>query len=158
MSTAEETSPEEVELNLSGRMLTDVPSLGALSSLSTVHKLSTVGHLDLSNNSISEISVSLLEFENVTHLDLSKNAIKNLPPFLGRLKQLKSFSVKHNCLGSNSFPEEFSNLSALKSLNLGGNKLETIPDVLTRLPALEDLSLGDNQLTSVSPLLGNLKK
>lgn len=150
----EETDGEEVRLNLSGKSLTQVP----LSELPLRHRFSSITHLDLSNNSIGELSLALVQFDNLVDLDLSRNEIKTIPPSFCRLRYLRSFSVKHNRLSSSSFPEHFDSLSSLKSLNLGGNQLESIPDVLTRLPALEDLALGDNHISNISPLVRNFKR
>jgi len=81
----------------------------------------------------------------------------NIPPELGNLSDLHSFSLSDNQLSGN-IPIELGNLSNLNSMLLNDNQLTgNIPLELAQLSNLGDLNLQNNQLTGNIPAaLGNL--
>jgi Leucine-rich repeat (LRR) protein len=60
-------------------------------------------------------------------------------------------------LQSQLAPLPLGNLTALETLVLNYNQLESVPKEFGKLTALEELDLDNNQLTSVPKELGNLK-
>ncbi|PIA42275.1 hypothetical protein AQUCO_02000022v1 [Aquilegia coerulea] len=123
-------------------------------------------HLDLSNNSISELQGldRLSRLTKLHFLKLEKNYFNNsILPSLGALISLNTLDLGRNMLdGSLSqLPQVWSNMSKLKILYLGENNFSGgIPPSLLTLSSLEALSLDHNNLTgSISGLceLKNLR-
>ena len=152
----EETREDEIDL--SGRSLRYVPTREEIIKLSPVD-LNNVTKLNLSKNSISELSIELVSlFPNLVELDCSNNDLKEVPAFICRLKKLKILNLKVNRLTSTSFPDSMDTLTSLRHLNLSGNRIDVIPEVLLRLTDLESLHLGANAITELPSEIGNFQK
>lgn len=116
-----------------------------------VGKLSKLKTLDLSGNHLTEIPDIFSSLEQIVTINLSRNEITKFPA-LKNNKKLTELNLSSNALLD--FPEvcnsEMSNLSELK---LGQNQIKAIPDEINLLPALKVLDVGSNKITS---LPGNL--
>ncbi|KAE8725269.1 Detected protein of confused Function [Hibiscus syriacus] len=134
--------------------------------------------LDLSENPIKSLPISLSKCPGLTTLllsdcriesipesffddanelkilDLSFNPIKSLPHSLSNLKNLTSLLVE--CCDLGNVPS-LSNPEVLKKLNLRGTKIKEIPNgVLSRLCCLQDLIVGETLINGKE--VGGLKK
>lgn len=105
----------------------------------------------LNHNNLSAIPTSITEFANLRVLDLSNNNLDRIPELITQQCQLATLIVKNNRLGDDSLPKTM--LAAggtLKELNLSGNRFTQFPEQITELKALKYLYLGGNQITNVS--------
>lgn len=93
--------------NLKGRI--NFPSLPLLDTL------------DLSNNSISEISFE--SSRRITDLRLSFNGISSFPSFLFNLPMIRNLQISHNAI--NLIPKDLSKLKRLENLDISHNQLIT---------------------------------
>ena len=77
-----------------------------------------------------------------------------MPPEIGQLTALKELDLRGNRL--TALPPEIGQLTALKWLGLKGNHLTALPAEIGQLTALEALDLIGNRLTALPPEIGQL--
>ncbi|GMI79468.1 hypothetical protein like AT4G27220 [Hibiscus trionum] len=136
--------------------------------------------LDLSENPIGNLSMSLSKCSKLTALllsgcdiasipedffkhmdalmtlDLSENLIKNLPNSLSKCSKLTSLLLSGCYIAS--IPEGFfDDMDALKTLDLSGNPIETLPPSISNLKNLTSLLLADCEDLENVPSLSNLQ-
>jgi len=83
-----------------------------------------------------------------------ENLVTSLPPEIGQLSRLRSLLLGRNRL--TALPQEIGDLAALTQLDVGGNLLTSIPPTVGRLARLTDLDLSVNLLTSIPASIGSL--
>ena len=108
--------------------------------------------LNISSNYFETFPNFLCGLTSLVDLDISFNTIKSLPN-IGQLTALERFWATNNLL-SDSFTEDFKNLSNLREIDIRFNGLSNI-DVLCALPRLEQLMVGHN---AISQFKGNFNK
>ncbi|XVE68124.1 hypothetical protein DITRI_Ditri09bG0044300 [Diplodiscus trichospermus] len=153
--------PNLVFLRLSGQEL--VGSLGYSESiiLSKIGDLSTLTHLDLSNNYLfGELSPRLGNLTQLKFIDFSYNRYLTgpIPPEIENLKNLAVLNLNSNRFNY-SIPPELGNLQALKTLDLSYCRIiGPIPSTFGQLTNLVSLSLSGNQINgSIWVEIGKLK-
>ena len=135
------TMPNLKSLDLSGHNIEELSGLKFCPSMETLklsrnnissleslpERLINLKHLDLSNNTLTEVGITLIEYSALERLNLSKNQfakISNSIPFSINLKYL---DVSSNALKSISFLTFYSleelDLSYNKDINLMGDRL-----------------------------------
>ncbi|THG14693.1 hypothetical protein TEA_004763 [Camellia sinensis var. sinensis] len=137
----------------------------------SIYKLKFVKRLNLAGCAKLELPEQLGDLESLTELLADRIAIKQLPLSIGRLKNLRSLSLKrcHRLfrtldlrvcnLSEEDFPVNFGNLSSLRALDLRGNNFCILPDAFSHLSKLEKLNLKNyRRLKFITGLLPNLLK
>ncbi|KAJ8628030.1 hypothetical protein MRB53_021337 [Persea americana] len=126
--------PNLISLLLSENLITAVPH-------GFFELMPALQVLDLSDTSITSLSVSSSSLLNLGALILSGCGELTEVPFLGQLKELQFLDIKSS--GIRSLPKEMQNLVKLKKLNMSGLfNLRTIPsNVMSGLSSLEDLRM-----------------
>ncbi|RWR73563.1 putative LRR receptor-like serine/threonine-protein kinase [Cinnamomum micranthum f. kanehirae] len=117
--------------------------------------LSMLEDLSLSSNDLGSYSsalTGLCELKNLRALYLDSNNLdgRALPPCLSKLSKLETLWLQDNDLGSySSALTGLCGLSALKSLNLGGNHFNdsNLPMCIGNFSLLENLGLFENNLS-----------
>ena len=89
-----------------------------------------------------------------TRISLANCELAALPDWLEGMTALASVDLGGNRL--TALPEWIGSLTALTRIDLGGNQLSTLPESLGNLTALTRLDLGGNQLAALPEWLGNL--
>jgi len=113
--------------------------------------------LGLGDNEIAEVPDEIRYLQALRQLVLFGNKITHLPEGLRRLWQLEVLTVSQNDL--HVFPPQVaSDLTELKELWLGHNKITKVPTEIENLQKLEQLWLQDNQLEAIPSQVGNLTK
>lgn len=139
-----------------------------LTSVGALEKATSLTHLDLSNNTIRNISI-LSMLSELQEVNLEGNAVTDLSALSG-LKSLTKLDVSSNALtslgavssltaltwldaGTNSITElgQISNLTALTHLYLQSNQLVDV-SALAECKALTDLNIASNALADISTL------
>ena len=122
------TLPSLKKLNLRGHNIDALPdSTGELKGLT---------FLDIGLNSFSEIPECVKEFSSLEHLDLEYlqrfdpeyRRTETTSDWIGNFSKLEFLNLRH--CGIKSLPESMKNLSNLRTLYLGANKLSTLPEWL----------------------------
>ncbi|XP_036834072.1 leucine-rich repeat-containing protein 40 isoform X2 [Oncorhynchus mykiss] len=108
----------------------------------------------LSSNKLEALSEDVKLLPALTVLDVHDNQLTSLPISIGELQHLQKLSLSHNKL--KEFPEEIWSLKNLTCLQLQQNLLEHLPEGVGLLTNLDDIDLSNNQLTDVPDSLGNL--
>ncbi|KAK1154979.1 toll-like receptor 5 [Acipenser oxyrinchus oxyrinchus] len=150
-------SPGLISLDLSSNRLRDLGELGSL-----MQQLHSLRFLKLSRNGIDRClanpgALPPLSHTQLLSLDLSRNSLGEAwaaGSCLDAFRQLSLLRVLN--LGSNrlSAVPDLQDLSSLRSLDLSGNSLRTLPrSVFRGLGSLEFLSLTDNCLSTLPPSL-----
>ncbi|KAJ0886893.1 putative leucine-rich repeat domain superfamily [Helianthus annuus] len=131
-------------------------SLGTLPLTSNIN-LGIVYKLDISKNNIQVIPESLIaRLLNVGVLDVHSNQLRTIPNSIGCLSKLKTLNISGNLL--QSLPKTIQNCKALEHLNLSvnSNKLTFLPSSTSHLTNLCHLDARLNHLGSLPNDLGNL--
>ena len=96
-----------------------------------------------------------MEHGRVVELELGEFGLTGaVPAEIGRLGALRTMDLGYNRL--TSVPAEIGQLTSLGLLSLVGNELTSVPAEIGQLTSLEVLDLSGNQLTSVPAEIGQL--
>ncbi len=136
---------EVTQLNLVANNLTGVLP-------ATLSSITSLLHLNLSNNFISGPVPDFSGLTNLLSLDLSKNQLAgNIPASVGSLSSLELLSLSQNLLAG-ELPAELFNLLQLVSLDLSKNTFTgSLPSLIGQLANLQSLNLGTNNFTGLLP-------
>lgn len=128
--------------------------------LQNINKLSGIETILLNHNLLTILPhQSLCKFDQLHVLDLSSNGLTSLPQELIINCPLTKLILKNNLLTNASLPKFFkSKLSTLRELNLSGNLLKHFPDSVLELSGLRYLYLGGNKITSISKDIWKLQR
>ncbi|XP_019904875.1 leucine-rich repeat-containing protein 7 isoform X7 [Esox lucius] len=141
------------DLLLSSNMLQHLPdSIGMLKKLTTL-KVDDNQLTSLPNTIGSgrgKFGLSLLE-----EFDCSCNELESLPPTIGYLHNLRTFSADENFLVE--LPREIGNCKNVTVMSLRSNKLEFLPDEIGQMTKLHVLNLSDNRLKNLPFTFTKLK-
>lgn len=96
-------------------------------------------YLDISKNSIAELSDSIYLLSNLQYFACSKTGLQHLPKEIGKLNNLLYLNFNQNDL--ESLPPQIGNLEKLEMLDLWSNNFETYPSSLSGLKSLKVLDL-----------------
>ncbi|KAF7237943.1 hypothetical protein EG68_11278, partial [Paragonimus skrjabini miyazakii] len=112
-----------------------------------IYDLEKLNFLEISHTELNQLSEKIAKLKNLTQLGLTSNQLTHIPSGLGQLSCLRFLDLSFNEL--TEVPEDiFLHLDCLTTLNLSGNKLESIPCVGS-LQALQDLTSSKNKLRSL---------
>ena len=120
-------------------------SYNNIGSIKSLPRLSSLIHLDLSDNSFSYLP-DRLGFKNLELLYLNNNKLKELPASIGKLRKLKELSVRGNSLSV--ITTRIAYLKKLEYLDLSDNNLSELPKQIRRLRKLKILRLSGNNFTT----------
>ncbi|XP_065157528.1 leucine-rich repeat serine/threonine-protein kinase 1 isoform X3 [Atheta coriaria] len=106
--------------------------------------LYAITRLDISNNSLTSVPLSVFQLYSVRFLNISQNKIEKLPPppehpdkKLHRSKKSQKTEANYQC-------------PVLEELYLQDNRLDHIPEAIFRLPSLVTLVVSNNKLQQLS--------
>merc|ERR1719369_1182248 len=103
-------------------------------------------HLDLSSNSISEIS-NLTGLPHLRNIDLSCNKIKDIENLHTKIGQITTLNLSQNKIRA---LHGLAKLYSVTNLDVSHNKLRTLADVstVTNLPCIEKVTLSPNKVNN----------
>jgi hypothetical protein len=93
-------------------------------------------------------SVPAMNLPNLGYLKLNDNLFSEIDEGNGNCPNLILIELQNNQIAGN-IPSYFGNFTALKSLNLYDNKIESLPEEVGNLIQLERLIIDNNQLTAL---------
>jgi len=160
--------PDEIRrLDLSGCSIEVLPEELAL--------LTELIVLNLSNNQLKQLPKSLKSLTRLTNLDIRRNNFHALPEVLAEMRlgslnasanDIEDISVLSHCPGLRVCDLSLNKLSSmdllfakendLRTLNLSGNFLKSIPDELTCLDGLQRLNLSQNMISEIPQSLSKM--
>lgn len=117
---------------------------------------SSIRHLYINDNNLSELPSSIASLEHLEHLDVSNNQLKALPEVIGRLKTLQILDCRLNSLLK--VPTEIGGCAGLIELDLGFNLLKELPDEIGNLKNLEKVNISNNRLTTLPATIEKWEK
>lgn len=111
--------------------------IGALTNLRALH---------LEKNGISSLPASLSRLSRLGHLNISANRFEGaLPPVVLAITSLTTLDIACNRFTRLCDDDQaFGQLTKLRVLNAGNNRLEALPDELWRLPRVRCLQIKGN--------------
>ncbi|MGC3944325.1 MAG: hypothetical protein QM762_07385 [Chryseolinea sp.] len=118
-------------------------------SISTIKKDiggSALMVVNLYNNRLKQVPETILKLSAIMNLDLSHNEITSVPSGIERMKSLNVLSFWDNDL--TNLPNELTRIPGLSTLYLQDNQLSVLSDSLSRLPLVK-LDVGYNRLTTI---------
>lgn len=159
------------ELDLKNQKLSELPS--------TIGQMVNLCHLELDNNSISDLSV-LVTCGSLKHLSAVKNQISDISPLFGlsnleevdlRVNRLRNFKCTVNGiwpklqslrLAFNHMADPSTLLQCIASpsvrvLDIGNNSVGRFPMCILEWPSLKVLDLSNNDLADIPAGLGRMK-
>jgi Leucine-rich repeat (LRR) protein len=147
-------------IDLSHKSLTDIKGIAQLKVmldgrdilLNQVPNL----HLFLRDNHLKEIPPEIGKLRNLEWLNLEGNLIERLPRDIGELNKLQGLYLAKNRL--KFLPSTVGNLKALKKLDISVNRLEILPETLGQLKNLNYLNVSKNELRTLPKTLPQLTK
>ncbi|HTF16889.1 MAG TPA: hypothetical protein VK658_02385 [Chryseolinea sp.] len=107
---------------------------------------SAMMNLDLSHNEITHVPASINKMSGLNVLSLWDNQVAQLPLELTRLPNLSTLYLQDNQLAV--LTDSLSRLP-LQKLDVGFNRLTTIPDWIFRSTRIEELYVNNNDLTEI---------
>jgi internalin A len=119
-----------------------------------ITQLTSLRHLDLSDNALTGLPAEIGKLTSLRHLDLSNNALTGLPAEIGKLASLQQLNLDVNAL--TRLPAEIGQLTSLQHLTLDGNGLAALPAEITQLTGLQTLWLDRNGLAVLPAEIGQL--
>jgi Leucine-rich repeat (LRR) protein len=111
-------------------------------------------HIEINNNYVSSLPLSLFALEMLETLDVSFNRMLQLPAAIGDLARLKLLNLDGNLLGS--LPDSVGYLLRLKLLSASSNRLTAMPETLPACTSLTSLRLNENVLSVLPNGIGML--
>lgn len=141
-----------------GKLRLDLSNVGISTFPKCLLKLRNIQELDLSRNKLKTIPEFIGQFSGLHWLDLHSNRIEQLPESIGRLASLIYLNLCNNNLDTAGLSSEIGGLGNLQVLNLGMNRLTTLPPTIVALTNLAELGLFDNLLTEVPECIHVLPK
>lgn len=131
-----------------------------LTHLQEIDKLNEIETVLLNHNQITNLPYRLLsKFSNLHVLDISANGLTRLPQELILQCPLTKLILKNNLLTNEALPKCLkSKCFTLRELNLSGNLLTHFPEYILELTGLRYLYLGGNKIKSISKDIWRLKK
>ena len=100
---------------------------------SIFERMRNVTKLNLDKNHFSTLSPQVGRLQKLEHLSIARNPLSSLPPTVGHLQLLHFLDIRECNL--KKLPSEIWFCSALDTLNVSSNVLETFPKPATALPA-----------------------
>lgn len=100
--------------------------------------------LDLGGQGLRSLSESLFNYAFLDKLYMNSNKLTNLPPAIGRLKNLTHLDISNNQISE--LPPELGMLVNLKTLLAFDNRLQSLPHELGALYQLEIVGVEGNPL------------
>ena len=111
--------------------------------------------IKLFDNNLKRVPPSIRHCKNLEHLDLEHNKIKHIPRFIAQLDSLRSLDLNHNQLKLTE--SDVKHASKVKKLSIGGNNIEKLPENIGILQCT-NLNLGKNKLNSLPTSFADLKQ
>lgn len=112
-----------------------------------------IKHLTLSYNQLNRIPSNIRRCKHLKSLNLEGNQIRHIPRWIMELDSLEEINLNFNQLKLNG--ADIRHLSKVKQILIGGNALEKLPNNMGRLRC-ESLNLGKNKLNSLPKSFANL--
>ncbi len=101
--------------------------------------------LNLSNQNLDSIPITITQLKNIEVLIISSNKITTIPYYIGELTKLKVLRANNNVIKSIS--DEIRNCKELQELWLVGNELDSLPLIaMSSLTKLEKLVTYGNEI------------
>nr|XP_006817675.1 PREDICTED: protein flightless-1 homolog [Saccoglossus kowalevskii] len=113
------------------------------------YQIKSLKRINLSNNSITEISTLCDNWTNLETLNLSRNKLASLPNAICKCTSLKRLFLNCNMLDFDGIPSGIGKLYDLEHFMAANNKLEMIPESLCRCGKLKKLVLNGNRLVTL---------
>ena len=114
-----------------------------------------IERLSLTNCHLTRIPTSIRQCKHLKALNLEGNQIRHIPRWIMELDSLEEITLNYNQLRLTK--ADIRHLSKAKQIVIGGNGFEKLPNNIGRLRC-ESLNLGKNKLHSLPPSFGQLKQ
>ncbi|KAK6640321.1 hypothetical protein RUM44_012007 [Polyplax serrata] len=121
--------------------------------------LFAITRLDLSNNALTFLPISVFQLPSLRYLNLSQNKLEKLPSDEDPVKREQGKKTGYNlpvieelCCQNNrleSIPDQIFNLPSLTVLDLSNNKLQKLPANMWVAPQLKELNVSLNLLQNL---------
>lgn len=153
------------QLNVAMNQLTALPvELGTLPKLETIAAfwnkiarfpvgLTQVRELYLTDNQLTEPTVSLGKMKRLRSLLLDNNPLTTLPESIGQLDSLETLVLGNNQL--TSLPKTIGSLHRLSRFTLGMNQIRELPETIGGLTSLTSVAVTDNPVARLPASIGN---
>uniref|UniRef100_A0A182KGN9 Disease resistance R13L4/SHOC-2-like LRR domain-containing protein n=1 Tax=Anopheles christyi TaxID=43041 RepID=A0A182KGN9_9DIPT len=156
LDEARETKNREIDLV--DRNISTFEELPGLPVPPGIANLNNLEILNLSNNHLEELPLSLSSMPKLRILNCSINRLNTLPRGFGAFPVLEVLDLSYNNLNEHVLPGNFFMMDSLRALYLGDNEFEYLPKEIKNLKNLQILGLRDNDLLELPREIGELTR
>ena len=117
---------------------------------------SSLSVLILDSNKLKELEILASDLHSIAELSLKSNSLDEMPQFTGSFNSLKMLNLAKNKI-SNVDSQAFENIQKIERLDLTSNKIVEFR-IITELSKLRFLLLGSNKLETMPRLKGYYSK
>lgn len=114
-----------------------------------------IERINLTNNELTRIPKSIRRCKHLKALNLEGNQIRHIPRWIMELDSLEEITLNFNQLKLNR--SDIRHLSKVKQIIIGGNGIEKLPTNIGRLHC-ESMNLGKNKLKTLPKSFAQLKQ
>ncbi|XP_017752954.1 PREDICTED: ras suppressor protein 1 isoform X1 [Eufriesea mexicana] len=114
--------------------------------------------LNLFNNHITELPISLSQMPKLRILNVGMNRLDVLPRGFGAFPVLEVLDLTYNNLSEKNLPGNFFMMETLRALYLADNDFEYLPPEIGQLKNLQILVLRENDLIELPKEIGELTR
>lgn len=140
--------PTQTQLDLSRYGLSTLPDIFSMPVFRD-----RLQELNLSRNCLMAIPLEITFLRNLQSLDLSDNNLTTLPEEVRNLQKLTKLNVSYNTLKK---ADQVCHFVQLEELDLGHNRLKSVPKSIGLLSCLKKLNLSHNHLSELPTEFGKL--
>jgi len=122
----------------------------------SIGNLKNLVELTIEKSSIKKLPDSMANLKNLQELYLTGSLIENIPDWIDDLQSLTHLSLLEN-KNLTKLPDSIGNLKELAFLDLRDSPIEKFPDTITNCTALKSVDIFGTKITSVPDFISSVK-
>jgi len=122
----------------------------------SIGNLKNLVEFDLENSPIEKLPDSMINLKNLQELYITGSLIKEMPDWIGELQSLTRLSLSGN-KNLIKLPNNIGSLKNMVYLNLSDSPIEKLPDTIVNCAALKSVDIFGTKITSVPDFISSVE-